>query len=146
MSASQPAAGDYALSHRLRVRYAEIDAQGVVFNAHYLSYFDTAINEAFRDTNIDWLAMARDSGCDVQLVKSLVEYKSPLHFDEELDVCVRVGHLGNSSICWELAIFGLSGDLRATGEIVWVYADIQAKASRPIPDWLRDVANKLIKD
>lgn len=31
-----------------RVRYSEVDAQAVVFNAHYLTYFDTAITEYFR--------------------------------------------------------------------------------------------------
>lgn len=133
----------YPVRHRLRVRYAEIDAQGVVFNAHYLSYFDTAINEAFRPHNIDWLAQVEASGCDVQLVKSLVEYKAPLQFDEEFDVCARVGRLGNSSISWELAIFGAGRDLRATGEIVWVYADLKAKQAKPLPDWLRNIANEL---
>ena len=133
----------YPVRHRLRVRYAEIDAQGVVFNAHYLSYFDTAINEAFRSHDINWLAQVEASGCDVQLVKSLVEYKAPLHFDEEFDVCARIGRIGNSSISWTLAIFGSKHDLRATGEIVWVYADLQAKQARPLPTWLRDIVSTL---
>lgn len=134
---------DYPVRHPMRVRYAEIDAQGVVFNAHYLTYFDTAINEAFRDKQIDWLAKVAESGCDVQLVKSLVEYKAPLHFDEIFTACARVGRLGSSSIGWQLALFGSANDLRATGEIVWVYADLTAKQSRPLPDWLRDVISAL---
>lgn len=134
---------DFPLRHRLRVRYSEIDAQGVVFNAHYLTYFDTAINEVFRDHDIDWMAKVAESGCDVQLVRSLVEYQAPLHFDEEFDVGVRVGRLGRSSVTWALAVFGAAGDLRATGEIVWVYADLAAKASRPLPDWLIRAARAL---
>ena len=98
MSEAQKNINEYPVRHRLRVRYSEIDAQGVVFNAHYLTYFDTTINEAFREHGIDWLAEVKRSGCDVQLVKSLVEYKAPLHFDEEIDVCARIGRLGNSSI------------------------------------------------
>ena len=133
----------YPVRHRLRVRYAEIDAQGVVFNAHYLTYFDTAINEAFREHNIDWLAQVTQSGCDVQLVKSLVEYKAPLHFDEEIDVCARISRLGNSSISWQLAIFGADAELRATGEIVWVYAHLEQKQSRALPEWLRNIASEL---
>lgn len=143
MSASITTIDDYPVRHRLRVRYAEIDAQGVVFNAHYLTYFDTAINEVFRNHAIDWLDKVRGSGCDVQLVKSLVEYKSPLHFDELFDVCVRVGRLGKSSISWQLALFGEDHSLRATGEIVWVYADLSAKTSTPLPDWLRTIVGNL---
>lgn len=143
MSEQKTSFNDYPVRHPMRVRYAEIDAQGVVFNAHYLSFFDTAINEAFRGHDIDWLEKARESGCDVQLVKSLVEYKVPLHFDEIFHACVRVGRLGNSSITWQLAIFGEAEDLRATGEIVWVYADLAAKQSRPLPDWLRNVVENL---
>lgn len=143
MSNSTISIDAYPVRHRMRVRYAEIDAQGVVFNAHYLTYFDTAINEVFRSHNIDWLARVRDSGCDVQLVKALVEYKLPLNFDEEFDACVGVGRLGNSSISWQLGVFGADGSLRATGEIVWVYADLAAKRSTPLPAWLRGIVEKL---
>ncbi len=120
------------------VRYAECDPQGVVFNAHYLTYFDCTINEAFRGSGVDWLAQMHASGCDVQLVKSLVEYKKPLRFDETITCSATVARLGNSSVTWSLRISGVDpDDLRASGEIVWVYADLKAGQSRPLPDWLR---------
>lgn len=135
---------DYSVCHRLRVRYSEIDAQGVVFNAHYLTYFDTALNEAFRDADVDWLEKAHESGCDVQLVRSLVEYKSSIRFDEEIDICARVARLGNSSITWHLAVIGVADDsLRATGEIVWVYSDLKKGQSATLPDWLRNTLENL---
>ena len=135
---------DFPLRHHMRVRYSEIDAQGVVFNAHYLTYFDTTINEAFRDTDINWLAEVELSGCDVQLVKSLVEYKAPLHFDEKFEVGAGVSRLGNSSITWSLGVFGQDQELRASGEIVWVYTDLQAKRACPIAPWLRDAVKPLL--
>lgn len=121
------------------VRYAECDPQGVVFNAHYLTYFDCTINEAFRGSGIDWLAQMHASGCDVQLVKSLIEYKKPLRFDESITCHARVARLGKSSVTWNLSVHGCDlDDLRATGEIVWVYADLAVGKSRPLPDWLRN--------
>lgn len=135
---------DYPVRHRLRVRYSEIDAQGVVFNAHYLTFFDTALNEAFRHLDMDWLAQVETTGCDVQLARSLVEYKSPIRFDEEIDVCARVGRLGNSSITWQMAIFGVNDSrLRATGEVVWVYTDLARNQSQPLADWLRTALENL---
>ncbi|MBU8789238.1 hypothetical protein KM885_00395 [Oceanobacillus caeni] len=38
---------DYQFSHRLRVRYSEIDGQKVVYNSHYLTYIDVAVTEYF---------------------------------------------------------------------------------------------------
>lgn len=134
----------YPVRWPTRARYAECDAQGVVFNAHYLSWFDCTLNEAFRGRDIDWLERMHASGCDVQLVKSLVEYKRPVRFDEAVLCGARVARMGRSSVSWELAIWGQDAeDLRATGEIVWVYADLQQSASRPLPDWLREVLQPL---
>nr|MBV6631328.1 acyl-CoA thioesterase [Oceanococcus sp. HetDA_MAG_MS8] len=120
------------------VRYAECDAQGVVFNAHYLTYFDCTVNEAFRNTGVDWLQQMQSSGCDVQLVKSVVEYHKPLRFDEAFFGQASVARLGRSSVTWQLHIFGDStADLRASGEIVWVYANLKEQRSEPLPNWMR---------
>ena len=118
--------------HPFRVRYSEIDGQGVVFNAHYLTYFDTAITEYFRELGYDQYADAKKTGIDFHIVKSVIEYKAPLLFDQEIDVGVRVARIGNSSLTFELAIF-LKGEDRAlvTGEVVWVYTD--QKTHRPVP-------------
>ena len=39
---------NFFFTHVLRIRYAEVDAQGIVFNSHYLTYFDCAITEYYR--------------------------------------------------------------------------------------------------
>src|SRR6186997_2840367 len=107
--------------HPFRVRYSEIDGQGVVFNAHYLTYFDTTITEYFRALGYDQFADAKVSGVDFHVVKSVIEYKAPILFDQELDVAARVARIGNSSLVFELGIFARAADsLFATGEIVWV--------------------------
>ena len=133
------------IQHRMRVRYSETDPQGVVFNAHYLTYFDCTINEAFRDSGVDWLAQMRQSGCDVQLVKSLVEYKAPLRFDEEFCCEARVARLGRSSVTWALTIWGQDpADRRATGEIVWVSGYMALGASfAPFVPQIADMAGNL---
>lgn len=104
-----------------RVRYSEIDGQGVVFNAHYLTYFDVAITEYFRDMGFDYKAYPEETGCDFHLVKSLVNYESPLTFDTEFQVGVQIAKMGNSSITFDLGVFDKSTGARyATGEIIWV--------------------------
>ena len=126
--------------HPFRVRYSEVDAQGVVFNAHYLTYFDTTITEYFRALGYDQFADARQSGIDFHVVKSTIEYKAPILFDQELEVAARVAKIGNSSMVFELGIFLKgSGDVLATGEIVWVNTDQTTHRPVPISGALRDL-------
>ena len=125
--------------HPFRVRYSEIDGQGVVFTAHFLTYFDTTITEYFRALGYDQYADAKATGLDFHVVKSLIEYKAPVLFDWELDVGARVARIGNSSLVFEFAIFSKgSADALVTGEIVWVYTSQQTHRPVPIPKSIRD--------
>jgi len=118
--------------HPFRVRYSEIDAQGVVFNAHYLTYYDTAVTEFLRALGYDQYADAKQTGVDFHVVRSVVEYKAPIRFDQDIEVGVKVDRIGNSSVTFGLGIFPKGGDtLLATGEIVWVNTD--QSTHRPVP-------------
>ena len=118
------ARSEYNFFQRFRVRYSEIDGQGIVFNAHYLTYYDCAITEYFRSLPYDYKSETESSGIDFHTVRSLVEYSAPVYFDEEIDVCVKVGRIGRSSIRFDFEVHGKDADdLRTTGEIVWVYTN-----------------------
>src|SRR5512139_91900 len=91
--------------HELRVRYAEVDSQGIVFNAHYLTYFDTALTEFLRAIGHDYGALVSAEGLDFHLVKSTVEYLAPIRNDALIEIGVAVGRIGNTSLTWRLGIF-----------------------------------------
>jgi acyl-CoA thioester hydrolase len=81
--------------NRIRVRYAEIDGQGVVFNAHWLTYFDdscTRFMESLGFGSDFWV-----SEFDVMLVKATIEWAGAAHFDEWIDVTVEPTRLGTKS-------------------------------------------------
>lgn len=125
----------YAYFFPLRVRYAEVDLQGVVFNAHYLTYFDTAITEFMRSAGYDYKALFTSRGLDFHLVKATVEYLKPIGFDQEIEVGVAVDRVGNSSITFALSIFPKDQAIcLARGEIIWVCAKIGTHKSHPLPD------------
>jgi acyl-CoA thioester hydrolase len=129
-----PHRSDFWFFFPLRVRYAETDQQGIVFNAHYLTYFDVAITEYMRALNYDYRLQPERTGTDFHVIKSLVEYKAPIRFDEEIDIGVRTGRIGRTSLSFELGIFDKDGErLLAFGEIVWVNADQTARKAAPIP-------------
>lgn len=131
---------EFWFAHPFRVRYSEIDGQGVVFNAHYLTYFDTTITEYFRALGYDQYADAVKTGMDFHVVKSVIEWKAPARFDQELEVGARVARIGNSSIVFELGIFPKgTADPLVTGEIIWVYTDQRTHRPVPIPASMRDL-------
>jgi acyl-CoA thioester hydrolase len=120
-----------------RVRYAEVDMQGIAFNAHYLTWFDCALNEYLRYLNYDYHAQVREQQLDFHLVKSVVEYLGPIRFDQMIDIGVRAARVGRSSLSWELAIFAEGSEVCLTrGEIVWVCARIGSHQSHPLPSAL----------
>ena len=131
-----PKRGDFWFFWPARVRYSEIDAQGVVFNAHYLTYFDTAITDYLRALPYPYgLGGDKAAGTDFHLVKSTVEYRAPIRFDQEIEVGVRTGKLGRTSAMFQLAIFPKGGgELLSTGEIIWVNTNLKAHKSAPLPE------------
>jgi acyl-CoA thioester hydrolase len=119
----------------LRVRYAEIDSQGIVFNAHYLTYFDTSITEYLRNIHYDYQALVSTRGLDFHLVKSTVEYLRPIGYDEIIEIGVIAHKVGKSSLTWLLAIFRKGeSECLAKGEIVWVCSKVGTKRSHPLPE------------
>jgi acyl-CoA thioester hydrolase len=119
----------------LRVRYSEVDAQGFVFNANHVVYFQTALQEYFRELQYDYARQT--SGTDFHTVRVVAEYKAPITFDQEIEVCVKAARIGRSSIRWEMMTCPKGGDqVLSSGEIVWVNADRATQKSAPLPEEL----------
>jgi acyl-CoA thioester hydrolase len=126
---------DFTFTHRLRVRWAEVDRQDVVFNAHYFLYFDVAITEYWRAIGFRYPQDLIERGSDVFAVKATAEYHGSASYDDELDVCCRVGRIGRSSMQIVLAVY--RGDERITsGELIYVHVDLASRASAPWPEAL----------
>src|SRR5690606_10218886 len=89
---------DFRFFHPLRVRWAEVDPQGIVFNGNYLTYADVAITEYFRAMDVAYPADLLKDGGDFFAVKTLLEYLAPARFDDLLDIGVRVSRLGGASM------------------------------------------------
>ena len=127
---------NFRCMHRLRVRWAEVDMQKIVFNAHYLMYIDTAMSEYWRALALPYEASMHILGGEMYVKKATVEYHASAKLDDTLDVGLRCARIGNSSCLFEAAIF--CGDrLLVTGELVYVFADPATQTSTPVPAALR---------
>ncbi|AEG93079.1 YbgC/FadM family acyl-CoA thioesterase [Ramlibacter tataouinensis] len=124
--------------HHLRVRWAEVDMQKIVFNAHYLMYFDTAVADYWRALALPYEEAMHQLGGDLYLKKATVQYDASARMDDRLQVALRCGRIGNSSMAFDGAIFR-GEDLLVTAELVYVFADPASQTSRPVPPALREV-------
>jgi acyl-CoA thioester hydrolase len=131
------AKSDYQFFFPLRVRYAETDAQGIVFYGHYLTYFDTAITEYLRDLPFDYVDHVQRTGTDFHVVKAVIEFFAPSHFDDEIEVHIRTGKIGRSSLTFLIEIFPKNEETTLVkGEVVWVNTDQKVKKSVSLPEAL----------
>jgi YbgC/YbaW family acyl-CoA thioester hydrolase len=133
-----PQRSDFRLFHRLRVRWAEVDMQKIVFNGHYLMYFDTAMADYWRALAVPYEDAMHQLGGDLFVKKATVEYHASARYDDTLDVALKCTRLGNSSITFTGAIFQAE-QLLVTCELIYVYADPASQTSRPVPQALRDL-------
>src|SRR3546814_1289282 len=110
------ARSDFKFHVTKRVRYAEIDAQRVVFNSRYLEYFDIGITEYWRAAGVHdrWPG---HSSPEFHVARAEVDYKVPILLDEEIDICVRASRVGTSSMTFLFELHGAGkDDLRASGQ------------------------------
>ena len=124
--------------HTLRVRWAEVDKQDIVFNGHYLAYFDVAITEYWRSVGVPYPSIMERWGTDLFVVKATIEYHGPARYDDMLDIGVRVVRIGRSSLQFEMAIFR-GGEKLIGGELIYVNANPSTRKARPVPDALREL-------
>jgi acyl-CoA thioester hydrolase len=124
-----------AFVHRLRVRYSECDPQGVVFNANYVTYFDIALTELWREAIGPYAEMIA-AGADMVVAEAQVRYRAPAGFDDILDIAVVPTRLGNTGMTTEMEV--RRGDvLVAEGQMRHVFVEAGSGAKRPIPDDVR---------
>lgn len=129
---------DFRCRHRMRVRWAEVDMQKIVFNVHYLMYFDNAFADYWRALALPYESSMHVLGGEPFLKKAGVEYFASARYDDQLEVGLRCARVGNSSIHFEGGIFR-GETLLAGGELLYVFADPATQTSRKVPEPLREL-------
>jgi acyl-CoA thioester hydrolase len=122
--------------HRIRVRYNECDAQGAVFNANYLVYFDVTITELWREAFGSYDVALQKFGLDLVVAEANVRYLKPARFDDELDVQLTIEKIGSTSIteCYDVL---RDRDKIAEGVVRHVFVDLADGGKREMPNEVR---------
>ncbi|HEX8073492.1 MAG TPA: thioesterase family protein [Thermoleophilaceae bacterium] len=131
-------------THSIRVRYGECDPQQVVFNAHWLAYFDVVLTELWRAVLGGYQAMI-DSGLDMVVAEANVRYLGPAGFDDVVDFELSVTRLGRTALGTRIAA-SVDGRPVVEGAMRHVFIEPATKAKKPMPDSIREALTPLLAE
>lgn len=138
-----PTRQEYRRFITIPTRWADQDALQHVNNATYYSYFDTAIAAFLHGTGL-----MDDLSTDITAVavETMCRYHTPAYFPDVLSVGLRIGHIGTTSVRYEIGVFRENEDMAcADGHFVHVHVDQREMTStRPIPGNIRKVLETLM--
>ena len=130
---------DYDFSHRIRVRFVETDAMGIVHHSNHLAYFEETRVAYLRHLGhpfTEW----RAAGLESPVLESFVQYRQPLRFDEQLDVHVRLAAVTRAT--FQMAyLVTVDGEARTTGVTVHGCVTTDGRPTR-LPAWLVELAGR----
>ncbi len=121
---------NFRFFHRLRVRWAEVDVQRIVFNPHYLTYIDSAMSAYWNAMAMPYIQTMQRLASEMFLKKVTVEFQAPAQMDDLIEVGLRCTQIGTTSIKFDAAIFR-DTECLLVAQLVYVYAD--ATTYKPIP-------------
>jgi acyl-CoA thioester hydrolase len=130
------ARSDFRCIHPMRVRWSEVDKQGVVFNANYLTYCDVGMGEYWRGAGQTHPGGLVQYAHDLYMVKTTVEYRASALYDDMLNICMRCSRIGRSSLQMTGEIWR-GEEMITSAELIYVYVDPATTRSAPVPDNLR---------
>lgn len=135
--ATMPAEGP-SFVHTLRIRLGECDIQGVVFNAHYLTYIDDAIDVWF-STAFEGADYQKEF--DVMLKKIELEWFAPARHGDILELALWISRWGNSS--FDMAVDAtVNGERIITAKAIYVSVTPGEHVPCPVPGFVREALSK----
>jgi acyl-CoA thioester hydrolase len=130
-------ATDYPFTHRIRVRFAETDAMGIVHHSRYLPYLEETRVAYLRHVGHPYAEM-RKEGVDYSVLECFVQYRQPLRFDDEVDVHLRMAAATRTS--FQMAyLLTVDEAVRATAVTVHGCVTTAGRPTR-LPQWLLNIA------
>jgi len=134
---------DWPVTYRRKVRFSDTDAQGIVFNGNYLTYFDDTMTDYFDALGIPWSSFV-ERGYEMVLGRVEVDFRSSARVGDVLVTGARCVEVGRTSLIFDLETWeDSSGRTVVRGREIQVIVDAKDFSKRPIPEFLLDSIAKL---
>lgn len=118
-------------------RYAEVDQQGVVFNGHYLTWFDEACTGFLDHLGVTYPGLIA-TGHDIQVVHSEIDYLTPVRWRDDVRVAVACQRIGSTSFTLGFSVLRNADEAAVRGHNVYVVVSTEDWAKREIPQLLHE--------
>lgn len=126
--------------HPIEVRYGDLDPQGHLNNAKYLTFFEQTRVQYFKHLGL-WQPPSFDT-FGIILADTRVTYRAPVLFGQPVRVGARITRLGNKSMDMEYVLEDAqTGQVMAVCTAVLVAYDYLTDATIPIPENWRTAIN-----
>lgn len=133
----------WPVTYRRRVRFSDSDAQGLVFNGNYLTYFDDTVTDWLEELGYGWERMTA-TGHDLVLARCEIDFRSPGRIGDTLITGVRATGFGRTSLRLSLETWEEATERTVVeGRQVQVVIDPETFAPRPVPDFLVEAIEAL---
>ena len=129
---------------KLKIRYSEVDRQNIVYNSHYLTYYDISLSEML-DSLFDQEEYIKKTNNEFHTVAAQLNFKNPARLNDEISIYTTIKKIGNSSITFAQEIYRDGSDeLINEAEIIWVNTNQDEMKPASIPDDLKNKFGKYI--
>lgn len=127
----------WLVTYTRKVRYSDTDAQAIVFNGNYATYFDDALTDLFDELDLDQGAMQAE-GFEVVTANLNIDFRASGRLGDVLETRVRLARIGSKSVTFQIETrVAESGELVVEGSVVWVTVDHETFESIDVPAILR---------
>ena len=129
---------------KLKIRYSEVDRQNIVYNSHYLTYYDISLSEML-DSLFDQEEYIKKTNNEFHTVAAQLNFKNPARLNDEISIYTAIKKIGNSSITFAQEIYRNGSDeLINEAEIIWVNTNQDEMKPASIPEDLKNKFGKYI--
>ncbi len=134
----------FAFSTKFKVRYAEVDAQRVVYNSRYLEYADLAVSEFWPTTDMAALGPLWTEA-EFHVRHTEIDYHKPFGIGDEIEAFVRIERIGGSSLTQRFEMcHAATAELHCTILMTIVHVDLATGRPKSIEGAVRTALEKLI--
>lgn len=134
---------EYPVTYERKVRFSDSDAQGIVFNGNYLTYFDDTLTDYFDALGISWEDF-NSRGYDMVLGRAEIDFRAAARIGDVLVTGAAVAEIGDSSVVFDLHTWNRdNGHTVARGREIQVMLDHTTFQKTSVPEWFVDLVEEL---
>ncbi|MCD7969759.1 MAG: acyl-CoA thioesterase [Alistipes sp.] len=123
---------------KIRVRYKETDAMGVVHHSNYVTYYETARTEMLREFGTTYRKL-EESGVMLPVRDVSMRFFVPARYDDLLTVRITLREMPTAKMVFYHEVLNEAGELVNTGTIVLVFMNAATRRACRVPDWFADI-------